>query len=176
MQQLGSIAQRGASQLIQGFFDSGQIAEGLIGGFSIAIGNIIGGGGEGAAIGSTLGYLVGAYFGSGEIGAIIGGAIGGLFDEGDEPRGEVVNTATAPGPNAIEVLTPFGPTFVPHRRRWVPSGAQQVADTLAQFDDALASFLTDSQIEAVAEALRGFGRRSGRASCRTRRYSSPGRL
>jgi len=150
-------------------FNLGELASGLAGAVGVALGSILGGGGQFAGIGSSIGTLLGdaaftKFFSSlgsfaGPIGSILGGIFGGLigkvFDKKKTALLELSgrsNAAASSSDNDSFIDSIFGKTFI-RSRRVDAAAIEEFKASLKDFDGAIGSFLSDSQIGAVATAL-----------------------
>lgn len=130
-------------------------------GYMVAIGEAIAGN-IGAAIGTALGTAIGAALGGAtgaQIGSIIGNAVGSLFDRQKDPKFQIGGTsgfASTGGMAQSSFETIFGQQLV--RFRNVEDAiADQIKTALIDFDNAIASFITDkTQLGAITAALRNF--------------------
>ena len=144
-----------------GSLDFGTIGGSLAGLAGITIGSLLGGGGTGAGIGSALGAIAGSFIpGLGNIlgaaiGGIVGGLLGGLFDS-DNPavvQASGFDTSALSGSDLdTQASSIFGTTFL-RTRELDAAAVQQFVTGLEEFDNAIGSFLSDSQIDTIADAL-----------------------
>lgn len=136
--------------------DLGAVAEEVLPQIAQYVGATIGGGGEGAQTGAAIGAAIGLIWGpvGSAIGAILGGFIGGTFD--DDPSVQVAGAfGTISGPVEQTRASAFG-TFRVRTDEVEQPTSRQFADAILEFDNLIASFLTDDQIEHVAAQLRAF--------------------
>lgn len=143
-------------------FDAGEFASGLSGAIGSVLGSILGGGGQGAGIGSALGSIVGGLTPLGPIGSLIGGALGGLlgglFDK-DRPLVLEVsafskaNESTSDDDTFVDTI--FGRSFI-RSRRLDAAAINEFKEQLSSFDELIGSFVNDSQVAAISDALAGW--------------------
>jgi TP901 family phage tail tape measure protein len=154
--------QQGSYFSQSGSFNWGQFGTDLANTLGIIIGTKLGGGGEYAAVGSQLGALVGSAIPGlgtvvgGLVGSILGGLFGGLFDSDGklvlEASGSSNIWSESRSDNDTFADTVFGRTFL-RSRRVDAAALDEFSDQLEDFDKTLASFMTDSEIERVSQAL-----------------------
>lgn len=136
--------------------DLGETAEEVLPQIAQFVGATIGGGGEGAQTGAAIGAAIGLIWGpiGSAIGSILGGFIGGTFD--DDPSVQVAGAfGTISGSVEQTRDSAFG-TFRVRTDEVEQPTSRQFADAILEFDNLIASFLTDEQIEHVAAQLRAF--------------------
>jgi len=141
-----------------GKMDFKQLAEGIAGMAGVIIGSKMGGGGEWANTGAALGSVIGSIAGpiGTAIGGVLGGMLGGLFDK-DKPMVLEVSGFSMAGESKSDtdsvMQSIFGTSFL-RSRRIDAAAIAQYKDAIEDFDTSIASFLDDSQIGAISEALK----------------------
>lgn len=141
--------------------DIKSVGTALAGIAGVTIGQILGGGGVGAGIGSALGSIIGKAALSSIpvigtiVGGIIGGLLGGLFDKSKKLVLEASGFNNSPGGSDDDafVSSIFGDTFI-RSRRVDAAAINEFKASLKDFDNAIGSFLDDSQIANVSAALK----------------------
>jgi hypothetical protein len=136
--------------------DGGKIEE-----LGLQLANVVGvaagGGGTGANVGSAIGGAIGSIWGpiGTAIGSVLGGLVGGLFDSDSPTRISVAGSGGRIGRDEAAGEGSLGRIRVDTRGDQQPASAE-VLQAVQQFDRAIASFLTDEQLEAVEARLARF--------------------
>lgn len=115
-----------------------------------AYGALAGGSGQGAQVGAGIGAAIGSYWGpiGSAIGSVLGGWIGGYFDEDPSVRVSSLPFGRAEG----HARSSFGDIFVRTESVTNPT-SDDIAQSVADFDNILASLLTPAQVERVRAAV-----------------------
>jgi len=109
----------------------------------------------GAVIGGPIGAAVGAAIGA-FIGGIVGGFLGSLFDSTKKIR---AGGAGAFGGNLTDTRffdSAFGGVHVGKTKGGMDEHVQEFGEAIAGFDEILAGFMSNAQIEKVTEALKNW--------------------
>lgn len=146
-------------------FNLGALGQGAAGIAGVAIGSELGGGSQESSIGSSLGVVVGTILTAklgplGQaIGKVFGGIVGGLFGKLFSGSDKLVlqvsgfsNAAASGSDDDSFVDTVFGRTFT-RSRRLDAAAIEQFKTTIADFDNAIGSFLDQDQIGKVTDVL-----------------------
>lgn len=136
--------------------DLGEAAEEVLPQIAQFVGGAVGGGGQGAQTGAALGAAIGAIWGpiGSAIGSILGGLVGGAFD--DDPSVQVAGAFGSISGNVEQTRTSAFGTFRVRTDEVEQPTSRQFADAIEEFDNVIASFLTDEQIAHVAAQLQAF--------------------
>ena len=153
----------------KGGFNLGNVIGGLSGIAGVALGSLLGGGGQGAGIGSALGAIAGKALGQAlggslgsfagpigtVLGSVLGGVLGGLFDKDRPPVLDVSGFSRAgeSGSDLDRVFSSaFGSIFT-RSRRIDEADIAKFGDAIVEFDNQIAGFLGSDQIGKITDAL-----------------------
>lgn len=130
--------------------NNGTFASKAGGGLGAGAGGILGYG-MGAAIGGPIGAMVGAAIGS-FLGGLAGSLLGGLFGSKKDPR--IVGGGMNFKPGDTQFFeSALGGVFVGDTKRGMDEHVGEFGEAIVEFDKIMASFMSDSQIARVTDAL-----------------------